>query len=141
MYLCSKNQKTINMEKKFKDLKIGDFIYIFKKMEPTDGFVKMTLDSDFNFYDLGNSYVADASGDEFYSRISIPKKDYSRSSSSSRYYVYATSERELQSASRKYLETELHGRLYPALNEAKEMVTNIERKVSIVEELLNKKFD
>lgn len=88
------------MAKKFKDLKKGDSIWYFYKMDIVSGFQEKTLAEDFT---LGN-YVAKTTD---YQIACIDKKYFGKSVYPSRYEIWATSREALQKASEKYIKKEL----------------------------------
>ena len=90
------------MEKKFKDLKKGDSIWYFHKMDMDAGFQEETLAKDFESDNI--NYVAITTD---YKTVSIDKKYFSKSVYPSRYEILATSIEALRKASEKYIKKEL----------------------------------
>ena len=92
------------MAKKFKDLKQGDVVYFFYKMQIGDGFRELTMTSDFDYNQTWDEYSAET---DAFIDISVAKKDFGKSVINSRYKILATSLEALQNASQKYIQKEL----------------------------------
>ena len=92
------------MAKKFKDLKQGDVVYYFYKMQFGDGFQELTMTSDFKYNENWDEYSAET---DAFKGISVAKKDFGKSAVASRYEIWATSLEALQNASQKYIQKEL----------------------------------
>ena len=121
------------MAKKFKDLKQGDVVYYFYKMQIGDGFRELTITSDFEYNQNCGEYCANT---DAYIDISVAKKDFGKSVVASRYEIWATSLEALQKASQKYIQKELDSIQKQIVKLAQSMKLYEERKENISKLLL-----
>ena len=92
------------MAKKFKDLKQGDVVYYFDKMQIGDGFQELIMTSDFKYNEIWDEYSADTDACKC---ISVTEKNFGKSVVAYRYVIWASSLEALQKASQKYIQKEL----------------------------------
>lgn len=122
------------MTKKFNELKKGDKIWFFYKMNILDGFKELTLEEDFQYVENFLAYVAQT--DEF-KTANIDKKYFGKSVCPSRYHIWATSLEEIRNASEKFIQKELDS-VQKEIDKCMKSLEFYEEKKQTISNLLSK---